>query len=125
MGSAVKTSVNCASRSPAADTVGDHSGHCPEGEIGGIIGPGGPGGPEAEIPRISRILGVLGETMVSMESVAPVRFKWVRREVVATLKVQFRDQIRDFGTIFGPSRRLPEPPGGRRPTYGVIFITMG
>ena len=62
-----------------------------------------PGGPEAQNPQISRILGVLGETMVSMESVAPMRFKWVRRDVVATLKVQFRDKIRDFGPDFGLS----------------------
>ena len=90
-------------RSPAADTVGDHSGHCPEGEIGGIIGPGGPGGPEAENPGFWRILGVLGETMVSMESVAPVRFIWVRYQPELTLPVPSRAHFHVFRPDFGLS----------------------
>ena len=47
-------------RSPAADTVGDHSGHCPEGEIGGNRRAQGPGGARGQNPRILADFGGFG-----------------------------------------------------------------
>ena len=41
--------------------------------------------------------------MVSSESVAPMRFIWVRYQPELTLPVPFRDQIRDFDSDFGLS----------------------
>ena len=91
----VRTSVNCASRSP-------RSGHCTEGEIAGNRSRV-QGGPEAQIPGFGRIWGGLGETMVSSESVAPVRFIWVRYQPELTLPVPSRAHFRVFRPDFGLS----------------------
>ena len=48
-------------------------------------------------------MGVLGETMVSMESVAPVRFIWVRYQPELTLPVPSRAHFRVFRPDFGLS----------------------
>jgi len=73
--------------------------------------------------------------MVSMASVAPVRFKWARYHPELTLPDPVRGQIRVFEVIFGPSRSLPKAPGaswrlrgivwGDFYCYGAIFIAAG
>ena len=50
-----------------------------------------------------RIFGVLGGFMVSSESVAPVRFIWVRYQPELTLPVPSRGHFRVFRPDFGLS----------------------
>ena len=101
---------------PAAVERPPRSGHRTEGEIGGIVGPGDPGGPEAENYSFSRMLGGLGETMVSSESVAPVRFKWARYQPELTLPVPSRAHFRVFRQDSGLSEacklRFAQPRSG-------------